>query len=283
VRRILIAGCGYVGTAAADLFHAGGWLVEGWTTNAASAAQLLDKPYPVIAVDLTDRHQVNARPQNFDLVIHCASTRGGDAESYRRLYRDGMQNLLDRFVGSSFLFTSSTSVYAQQDGEWVTEKSPAQPAHEKGQLLLQTEQLVLGSGGIVARLGGIHGPARSAVLTNFLRGAIAIDPTNDRFMNQVHRDDIATALVLLAETTLGPNSVYNVVDDEPILRSECYRWLAQKLGRPLPSKGDTLGSSKRGRSNKRVRNTRLRELGWSPRYPSFVTAMEQSIMPSFGL
>jgi nucleoside-diphosphate-sugar epimerase len=283
VRRILIAGCGYVGTAAADLFHAGGWLVEGWTANAASAAQLLDKPYPVIAVDLTDRHQVNARPQNFDLVLHCASTRGGDAESYRRVYLNGMQNLVDRFIGSTFLFTSSTSVYAQKDGEWVTEKSPAQPAHEKGQLLLQTEQLVLGRGGIVARLGGIHGPARSAILTNFLRGAAPIDPANDRFMNQIHRDDSAAALVLLAETAPGPDSVYNVVDDAPILRGECYRWLAEKLGRPLSSNGDTLGSGKRGRSNKRVSNARLREGGWKPRYPSFAAAMEQSILPSFGL
>ena len=283
MRRILIAGCGYVGTAAADLYHEAGWLVEGWTHSPASAGRLLDKPYPVMAVDLTDRHQVNARPQNFDLVIHCASTGGGDAESYRRVYLDGIQNLMDRFVGSTLLFTSSTSVYAQQNGELVNEQSPAQPHHEKGQLLLQAENAVLARGGIVARLAGIHGPARSAILTRFLRGEAIVDPNDDRYMNHVHRDDIAAALLLLADIPARSNSIYNVVDDSPILRSECYRWLADKLSRTSLPKSHAPASVKRGRSNKRVSNLKLHECGWKPRYPSFAAAMEQSILPSFGL
>ena len=284
MRRVLIAGCGYVGTAAADLFHAGGWLVEGWTHSTVSAAKLLEKPYPVTTVDFTDRHQVNAHSQNFDLVVHCASTRGGDAESYRRTYVEGLTNLADRFVGSTLLFTSSTSVYAQKGGEVVNEQSPAQPSHENGQVLRETEDLVLDRGGIVARLAGIHGPGRSAILTRFLRGDTAVDSTNDRFMNHIHRDDIASALVLLAEASSPrQNAVYNVTDDEPILRSACYQWLNEKLGRPPASKGKDPATAKRGRSNKRVSNLKLRECGWRPQYPTFAAAMEQSILPSFGL
>lgn len=257
--------------------------MEGWTNSAASAAQLLDKPYPVTAVDFSDRQQINDRPQNFDLVIHCASTRGGDAENYRQLYLNGALNLLDRFVGSTVLFTSSTSVYAQTGGEAVNEQSPARPSHEKGQLLRETENLVLGRGGIVARLAGIHGPGRSAILTRFLQGDTAVDSINDRFMNHVHRDDIASALMLLAEASPRQNAVYNVTDDEPILRSACYQWLTEKLGRPPASKGKDSTSGKRGRSNKRVSNLKLRECGWRPRYPTFAAAMELSILPSFRL
>ena len=95
---------------------------------------------------------------------------------------------------------------------------------------METENLVLGRGGIVARLAGIHGPGRSATLTRFLRGEAAIHPDNDRFMNYVHRDDIAAALLVLAERPARQNSIYNIADDSPILRSECYRWLAEKLG-----------------------------------------------------
>jgi nucleoside-diphosphate-sugar epimerase len=283
VRRILIAGCGYVGSAAADLFHASGWLVEGWTHSAISAARLLGKPYPVNTVDLTDRLQVNARPQNFDLVVHCASTRGGDVEGYRKVYLNGIQNLADRFVGSTLLFTSSTSVYAQQGGEWVNEQSPAEPRHERGKLLVETEELVLSRGGIVARLAGIYGPARSAILTRFLRGEVVINPEDDRYVNQVHRDDIAAALLVLADAPPREKSIYNVVDDMPLLRSECYRWLGEKIGRPAPSKTPAPVSGKRGRSNKRVSNLKLHECGWTPRYPSFAVAMEQSVLPSFGL
>ena len=40
------------------------------------------------------------------------------------------------------------------------------------------------------------------------------------------------------------------------------------------------GTRKRGNSNKRVSNAKLRGLGWSLRYPTFPEAMEKSILPS---
>ena len=59
-----------------------------------------------------------------------------------------------RFPQALLLFTSSTSVYAQRDGEWVTEESAAEPDNETGRILRTTEELILDRGGIVARLGG---------------------------------------------------------------------------------------------------------------------------------
>ncbi len=276
--RILIAGCGYVGQATADLFLAAGWTVEGWTRSAESAAKLSAKPYPVYAVDVADRAHVYARAGTFDAVIHCASSGGGGLDAYRQIYLNGARSLLDRFAGSKVLFTSSTSVYAQRDGSWVTEKSETQPARETGRILLETEQLVLAQGGIVARLAGIYGPGRSALLSKFLAGEAIIDPENDRFINQVHRDDIATALFLLLDRPLPAREIYNVVDDQPILQSECYRWLAAKLNRPIPPMGRSTAAPKRGASKKRVSNARLRHLGWIPRYPTFAEAMEKSIL-----
>jgi nucleoside-diphosphate-sugar epimerase len=280
--RILIAGCGYVGQATADLFHAAGWAVEGWTQSAESAAKSAGKPYPVYEVDITDRARISAHAGIFDAIIHCASSGGGDADAYRQIYLNGARNLLDRFGGSRMLFTSSTSVYAQRDGSWVTEESETKPARETGRVLVETEELVLGHGGIVARLAGIYGPGRSALLSKFLAGTATIDPKNDRFVNQIHRDDIAAALFLLLNRPASPREIYNVVDDQPILRSECYRWLAQKLNRPVPPIGKSNQQGKRGESNKGVSNAKLRGLCWIPRYPTFADAMEKSILPSFG-
>lgn len=276
--RILIAGCGYVGQATADLFHAAGWTVEGWTRSAESAAKLSAKPYPVYAVNVADRDQVYARDGMLDAVIHCASSGGGGLDAYRQVYLNGARSLLDRFAGSKVIFTSSTSVYAQRDGSWVTEKSETKPGRETGRILLETEQLVLAQGGVVARLAGIYGPGRSALLSKFLAGSAIIDPENDRFINQVHRDDIATALFLLLDRPSPAREIYNVVDDQPILQSECYRWLAAKLNRPIPPMGRSIAAPKRGASNKRVSNARLRHLGWIPRYPTFAEAMEKSIL-----
>jgi nucleoside-diphosphate-sugar epimerase len=279
--RILIAGCGYVGQAAADLFHAAGWAVEGWTRSEQSAATLRAKPYLVRDVDISKRDQVAKCVGTFDATIHCASSRGGDAEAYRRIYLDGARNLIERFPGSNLLFTSSTSVYAQRDGSWVTEESETKPMRETSRILLEAERLVLNRGGIVARLAGIYGPGRSALLNKFLSGAAIVDPENDRFVNQVHRDDIASALIFLLSPKAAGAQIYNVVDDQPILQSECYRWLSHKLNRPLPPIATSNQQRKRGNSNKRVSNAKLRRLGWTPRYPTFAEAMEKSIVPSF--
>ena len=282
--RILIAGCGYVGQATADLFHAAGWAVEGWTHSAESVVKLSHKRYPIYAIDIGDHAQVSVRASaaaGFDAVIHCASSGGGGVDAYRQIYLNGARNLVGRFASSKILFTSSTSVYAQRDGSWVNEESETRPARETGRILLEAEQLVLAHNGIVARLTGIYGPERSAMLSKFLAGTATIDPENDRFVNQVHRDDITTALFLLLGRRALAREVYNVVDDQPILQSECYRWLAKTLNRPIPPIGRSTSVSKRGASNKRVSNAKLRGFGWVPQYPSFVEAMEKSVLPSF--
>jgi nucleoside-diphosphate-sugar epimerase len=279
--RILIAGCGYVGQAAADVIHAAGWAVEGWTRSARSAASLSAKPYTLRGVDISKRAEVAKCVGTFDAIFHCASSRGGDAEMYRRVYLDGARNLVERFPGAKLLFTSSTSVYAQSDRSWVTEQSETKPIRETGRILLEAERLVLDRGGIVVRLAGIYGPGRSALLSKFLGGTAVIDPQNDRFVNQVHRDDIAAALFLLVNQEATAAQIYNVVDDQPILQSECYCWLAQRLNRPAPAIGKAKEPRKRGDSNKRVSNAKLHRLGWTPQYPTFAEAMERSVLPSF--
>jgi nucleoside-diphosphate-sugar epimerase len=280
--RILIAGCGYVGEATADLFHADGWDVEGWVHSQASAVGLSKKPYSVHVIDVSQRAQLSQRAGLFDAVVHCVSSRGGDAEIYRQVYLRGARNLVESFPAATILFTSSTSVYAQCGGSWVTEQSETKPLRETSRILLEVEKFLLDKGGTVVRLAAIYGPRRSALLTRFLSGTATIDPENDRFVNQIHRDDIASALfLLLNRKSQGAAEIYNVVDDRPLLQSECYRWLAQKLNRPLPPITKSRQPGKRGDANKRVSNAKLRGSGWAPQYPTFADAMEQSILPSF--
>ncbi len=280
--RILIAGCGYVGETTADLFYSAGWNVEGWVHSKESAGRLSAKPYSVRVIDISQGGEVGKCTGAFDAVIHCASSRGGDAAAYRQIYLNGARHLLETFPKARIVFTSSTSVYAQRDGSWVTEQSETKPLRETSRILLEVEKLILERDGIVARLAGIYGPQRSALLSKFLNGTATIDPNNDRFVNQVHRDDIASALFLLlireAQTSA---QIYNVVDDQPLLQIECYGWLSQRLNRSLPPFGKSGEHRKRGDSNKRVSNTKLHQLGWTPDYATFHDAMEKSILPSF--
>src|SRR5438445_2781 len=84
------------------------------------------------------------------------------------------------------------------------------------------------------------------------------------------------ALCLLWDRPQSAGGIYNVVDHHPVRASACYRWLANKLERPLPTAGESPLGRKRGESNKRVSNSKLRALAWQPRYPSFVQGMTES-------
>ena len=279
--RALIAGCGYLGRALADLLGSERWEVEGWTISADSAQELSRSGLRAQSVDISNLNDVTANTPDFDAVVHCASTRGGDVDLYRRVYLNGARNLIEHFGTARFLFVSSTSVYAQTKGEWVTEESMAEPKPETGKILRETEDLVLAKNGTVIRVGGIYGPGRSALLKKFLSDEAILDLENDRFVNAIHRDDAATAMPILLKSATAAGQIYNVVDDEPFLLSECYRSLATALNRPLPPSGKSISKRKRGESNKRVSNAKLRSIGWAPEFPDFATGMKKSVLPAF--
>lgn len=180
--------------------------MEGWTRSGSIEPEGRLQ-FNVRAVDLSQSEAVTSAQGEFEAVIHCASTGGGEAADYARVYRGGVENLLQRFPRSQLLFVSSTSVYAQQSGEWVNESSPAEPLHEKGKILRETENLALSRGGRVARLAGIYGPGRSALLRRVRENEAWVDEKTDRFVNQVHRDDAASALLKVAQLSGGSDQI----------------------------------------------------------------------------
>ncbi len=270
--RVLIAGCGYVGRAAARLFAQEGWEVVGWTRSEESAERASDDVISVRAVDITDLETVRRHSFAADVVVHCASS---GADSYRSVYRNGAANLVACFP--RIIFTSSTSVYEQRDRSWVTEESAVEPCSENSKTLREAEEIVLANDGIVLRVAGIYGPGRSFLLRSLLNGSAV---TTDRFVNQVHRDDVAAAIFFLAQyRDVAPPRIFNVVDDTPVPRAEILNWLSARLGVPRPNP-TVAAEPKRGRSDKRVSNAKLRAFGWAPAYPSYVAAFDRSILPA---
>lgn len=272
--KIVIAGCGFTGLAAARLFVEKGWAVVGITHAPESAVALRGEAFPAVACDITDRAALAAcgELRGADAVIHCASSGRGGVEQYRAVYLGGARALAEVLAPRTLVFTSSTSVYAQTDGAWVSEESAAEPDRETGRVLRETEEFVLAQGGVVARLAGIYGPGRSVLLRKFFAGEAVIEGDGAKWINQVHRDDIAGALVQLV--IASARGVFNVSDDEPLAQSAVYSWLAGRFARPLPPSGPIDTNRKRGWTNKRVSNAKLRATGWQARYPSFFAAVE---------
>jgi shikimate kinase/nucleoside-diphosphate-sugar epimerase len=277
--KVIIAGCGFVGERAADLFHAAGHEVVGLTHSPESAARLAAcKSWRTESCDISNREAVAALAAkldaaSIDAVLHCASSGRGGAEMYQAVYVDGMRHLVDAFPGAFPLYTSSTSVYPQTDGEIVDETSFADPDRDTGRLLREAENIALNAKGAVARLAGIYGPGRSFVLKNLLEGKAAIEGNHGqgRILNQIHADDAASALVHLVTQRLA--GIYNIVDDAQMTQRQCLERLCVVFGLKLPGEREPDPNRKRGWSHKRVSNTKLHATGWAPRYASYFDAL----------
>jgi nucleoside-diphosphate-sugar epimerase len=170
------------------------------------------------------------------------------------------------------VFVSSTSVYAQTDGSVVTEETDAAPDRETGRILREAEEVALAARGAVARLAGIYGRGRSVLLKKFFSGEARIEGGGERWLNQIHREDAATAIAAIVRTRAP--GIFNVADDTPLTQRSLYSRLAESFGRPLPPDGPIDLNRKRGWTHKRVSNAKLRTLGWAPKYPSFFDAVE---------
>ena len=279
-KRVVLAGCGFLGEVAAGLFFKNGWEVLGLCATEGTAARLASRPFPVRVADISKPLAAPEEWSQPDLLIHCASSGGGDAEDYRAVYRDGLENLIAAFAPKQVIFNGSTSVYDQQNGEVVDENSPTEPLRETARVLLEAEAVALRAGGIVARLGGIYGPGRSMFLRKFAEGSAVVEAGGERFINLIHREDAACALLRLADPQV-PAGVYNVCDSHPPTQRELYGWISEFLGKPMPPDGPIDPHRKRGLNNKRVSNQKLLVTGWAPEFPSFREALPSLVREGF--
>ncbi len=271
-RRLLVVGCGYVGRALAELAKSAGYETGCAVATEESLVQLR-RTFAVRQADVSDPDSVLALCDWWganSCVVSCVSSGGGGVDAYRQVYLRGVHNLCEHFARC--VFTSSTSVYAQTQGEVVDETSPAEPLRETGRILRRAEDHVLSRGGVVARLAGIYGPGRSAVIKKMLTGTATLDGDGSKIVNHIYQIDAARALLRLCASDVA-SEVYNVSDDMPLTQLELYQDLAAHLGRPLPERVAPDMTRKRGWTSKRVSNARMRALGWRAMYPSFLDAV----------
>ena len=281
--RVAILGCGYVGIELGRQLTAAGHDVVGVRRSADGLAAIDAAGFDAVEADITDDESLATVP-DADAVVFAASTGGRGADAARRIYVDGLRTALDHFAAREsppdrFVYTSSTGVHGDHDGNWVDESTPLDPTTAKTEVLVEAEELALGVAdshgidGTVARFAGLYGPDRYR-LERYLSG-----PVTEGYLNMVHRDDAAGSVRFLLEEDLARGSVVQVVDDEPVSKWAFADWLATQCGVPEPpkqTKADRLAdpglsdaAKRRIRTSKRCANERLRELGYEFRYPTF--------------
>jgi nucleoside-diphosphate-sugar epimerase len=279
--RILIAGCGYLGTALGHSLHASGHEVWGLKR------QPRDLPSTIrsFAADLTDPSTLTQLPQPLDYVIYSAAATSFSEAHYQSAYYIGVRNILSSLQKLSqqpqrFLFISSTSVYDQHQGEWVDEDTPAQAEGFSGYYIRKGEELVLNNplSAVIVRFGGIYGPDRSRLIDSIRNGSATTNNTSTGgipiYTNRIHRDDCVRVLEHLIYLPIANlKRVYIAVDNEPAPLNEVICWIASQLG--ISDAALQFANKKnsnidwRLRANKRCLNTRLRDSGFQFLYPSY--------------
>ncbi len=266
--KILIIGCGDLGTAIATRLYNAGHAVIG----VRKSSQLLPHGMQTIQADVTQANTLDAL-ENLkpNMLIYCVSAGGATDALYQAAYVQGLKNVLATQANNHALrhvfFVSSTRVYGQVTDQLLDENIPAIPADFGGERLLEAENVLndLSCTSTKLRLSGIYGTGR-LYLANMAKDMTKW-PQDNHYSNRIHRDDAASFIAFLAEKVINNQEVadcYIVTDDMPTPQYEVLTWLAnqQKMDisaiKPPPALG-----------GKRLSNKCLRETGFALRYPNY--------------
>lgn len=281
--RVAILGCGYVGLELCRQLTTAGHVVFGVRRSDSGLAAVEEAGGESVQADVTDPNSLPSVP-DADALVFAASSGGRGADAAREIYVDGLRSVIDHFSDRDesperLVYTSSTGVYGDHDGDWVDEETPPDPTTEKTTVLAEAERVAReesaeqGIDGTVARYAGLYGPNRYR-LDRYLDG-----PVTEGYLNVVHRDDAAGAIRYLLIEDLARDDVVLVVDDEPVEKWTFADWLADECGIERPPKltkeerlgADDLSNPARRRieTSKRCSNDRLRGLGYDFRFPTF--------------
>jgi nucleoside-diphosphate-sugar epimerase len=276
--KVLILGCGYTGKRLAQ------WLVrqsvEVYATNRTGNA-IANLSAPVFAFAYTAGEAKLLPDSAFQDVTHVLSTIAPDSQGIDPVAASLMPTL-QRLNLEWFGYLSTTGVYGDTQGAWVTEESPVASQNLRSQHRVNIEATFLQSGlpTHIFRLPGIYGPRRN-IFERLRAGTANHIHKPGHVFSRVHVDDIVQALWLSMRTPSAkrspePVSIYNVADNEPSEPSTLIIEGAKLLGiAPPPAQSLDLATLSPMAASfwqecRRVSNQKIKqELGIQLRYPTY--------------
>ncbi len=263
--RILIAGCGDLGCELGSQLFEKGHEVFGIRRDVSQVPGCIQP----IATDLFS--QTPTLPENLDYVFYIVSANGYKDGAYYQAYVLGVKHILKALAGQNIkriFFISSSSVFGQSDGEWVTEDSPVDGKNFASKRLLEGEEAISSSefASTTIRFGGIYGPGRTHLIDLVMEGKAHC--MEGIYSNRIHSADCIGMMIHLMEMN-KPEQLYIGVDNEPTPTCDVYEWLAEQLSVSNIEHLEPTENSRMQRSNKRLSNEKIRSAGYEFKYPSF--------------
>jgi len=283
VPHIYIIGCGDIGLRVATLWQARGASVYALARSAASAAALQTHNIIVLNGDLDQPEGLPAPPAHSVVYFFAPPPSRGATDPRTRNLLDAIPN--DR-LPARVVYISTSGVYGDVRGAWVTEDSPVNPTVDRSRRRLDAEQALqtwavrTGVPVVILRVPGIYGPGRLPVEV-VKSGRPILSEAESLYTNRIHADDLANICVVAGEPH-SPPGIYNVSDGHPGSMAQYFKAVADLLGVPRPPEV-SMDEAKRVLSaemmsylteSRRVDNGKmLRELRVTLRYPTLAEGL----------
>lgn len=231
---ILIVGCGDIGVRVAQLEKQAGRKVSGLVRSEEGAARL--RSYGIVPVmgTLDDLTSLSDLPTGGKLVYYFAPPTGGGPFDSRM--RSFCQAVSAGPLPEKVVYMSTSGVYGDCGGEWVTEETPLNPQTSRAQRRVDAETTLKEWGQehsvpvVILRVTGIYGPGRLP-LARIQQGHPVLREEESPPTNRIHADDLAVVSVKAAETATD-GDIFNVSDGQPGTMTQYFNLVSELLDLP---------------------------------------------------
>jgi nucleoside-diphosphate-sugar epimerase len=282
--NVLIIGCGDIGERVARLERSEGRIVAGLVRSEKSARRLHAAGIRPITADLDAPASLHNLPVKDAVVYYFAPPPDtGVIEPRMETFVSVLtpSNLPQRIV-----LISTTGVYGDCHGEWVTEDRPPNPQADRARRRLEAETTLQswskasGVSIVILRVPGIYGPGYLPE-ERLRSGEPVLREDESPFSNRIHADDLAR-ICIAAARHVHPSLLYNVSDGHPTTMTDFFFRVADVLGIPRPPTV-TMEEARRRlgegmlsylAESKRIDSRRMREeLGVELMYPDLTAGL----------
>jgi nucleoside-diphosphate-sugar epimerase len=288
MQKIIIAGCGYIGTRIAKLWREQGAEVGCLVRTPEKTLNLQAQGFQTVATSFDEQGSITLPDLSGSTIFYLVPPPGGGIVDYRA--RNFIADMEKCGKPQRIVYMSTTSVYSETGGGVVTEESPTEPSSAMGKRRLDAEAAFLAYGAtndlpvVILRVSGIYGPGRLPLM-QIGQGQPLLREEESGPSNRIHADDLA--VVCLAAARYGKNgAIFNVSDGNHSSMTTYFNACADALNLPRQQQV-TLAEARRVMSplmfsyvseSRIVDNSRMLErLNIVLRYPGVLEGLSDSV------
>jgi len=234
MKKIFIAGCGYIGERIAHSCRASGADVTCMVRSPEHGARLESAGFATIAATLDDQATLPPFDLADTVLFYLIPPPGGGIIDSRTAHF--ITHISAAEPPSKIVYMSTTSVYGGGEDRVVTEESPTLPDSAMGKRRLNAEHAFLQYGAgrnvpvVILRVSGIYGPGRLPLM-QINQGQPLLNEDESGPSNRIHADDLTAVGIAAAEYGMD-GDIFNISDGHPSSMTSYFNACADALGLP---------------------------------------------------